>query len=163
MPFHNPYHFVPVKTGSRSDDLPVSDFESGKVGQVTHDRFVSKAGLDSQAEPVYSGRLICRLVTEDPIVIGAQREDSQEGSPARVSPFELSGRPAIPASTLRGLISSIAETASNSALRILEDRPFSYRERMEESLPALGIIVQETDRDGKEILKLRPLSLPPLR
>lgn len=159
MPFHNPYHFVPVKPDARPDDLPVSDFVTGKVGQVTHDRFVTATSRDAQTQPIYSGRLVCRLTTEDPIVIGDKRKELPDGS-HRVFPLMLEGKPGIPASTLRGLISSIAEAASNSAVRILEDRLFSYRGRMEDSLSALGMTVEVKGEDGKTELKLRPLALP---
>lgn len=158
MTFHNPYHFVPVKPDRRPDDLAVSDFDEGKVGHVTHDRFVSETGRGQQTSPVYSGRLICRLTTEDPIVIGNKREELEDKS-HRVSPFKLDGKPAIPASTLRGLISSIAEAASNSALRILENRAFSYRASRQESLQALGMIVEEPMTKQRKLL---PLALPPL-
>lgn len=151
MAFHNPYHFVPVKSGERPDDLAVD----GKAEHITHDRFVSRT---TQAQPVYSGRLICRLTTEDPIVVGDRREELPDGS-HRVFPFELDGKPALPASTLRGLISSIAEAASNSTLRVLEDRLFSYRAEMP-GLSAIGMIVETTDENGVTTLWLRPLALP---
>src|SRR5207244_1232213 len=106
--FHNPYHFVPALGGGRPDDLPVKDFKSGKVGHITHDRFVTQTDLGGTKQPVYSGRLVCRLTTEDPTVIGAQRTQANEDPAAiwDVEPFELDGEPAIPATTLRGLISS---------------------------------------------------------
>jgi CRISPR-associated protein (TIGR03986 family) len=165
MPFHNPYHFVPVKGGTRTDadDLPIAVFKTGNGGHVTHDRFVSHTGQD-KAQLVYSGRLICRLTTEDPIVIGNTRDELEDGS-HRVSPFEfpLEGKPVIPASTLRGLIASIAEAASNSALRVLEDRSFSFRVGMQESLSAIGMIVEAEGEDGSKTLKLRPLALPTMQ
>lgn len=165
MPFHNPYHFVPVKPDKlqpRPDDLSVAHFETGKVGQVTHDRYVSHTGEGEHIQPVYSGRLVCRLTTEDPLVIGDTREKLPDES-HRVFPFKRDNKPAIPASTLRGLPSSLAEAASNSALRVLDNRPFSYRASLAESLPALGMIVAERDTTGKVRHKLRPLALPPLR
>src|SRR5712691_4481640 len=140
MPFHNPYHFVPVKGQGSADDLRVTAFQTGDVGHVTHDRYVAHTSQGGQ--PVYSGRLICRLTTEDPIVIGHTREALPDGS-HRVEPFELpGGGPAIQASTLRVLISSVAEAASNSALRVLEDTSLSYRMSMEHSLSAIGMIVE---------------------
>ncbi len=157
MAFHNPYHFVPVQPGGRPDDIAVADFLDGKVEHVTHDRFASRT---TQAQPVYSGRMICRLTTEDPIVIGDKRaKELRDGSP-QVLPFELEGKPAIPASTLRGLLASIAEAASNSALRVLENRLFSYRAEMVGALSAIGMIVEARDEDGRTALRLRPLALP---
>ncbi len=141
MPFHNPYHFVPVV----DREHPKSD------AHVTHDRYVEKT---------FSGRVLCRLVTQDPVVVGGRRNEENE---RLVKPFELvDGQPAIPASSLRGLISSIAEAASNSALRVLENRPYSYRmsTNKPQTLPpgALGMLLL---KDGR--FRLRPLALPPIK
>lgn len=163
MAFHNPYHFVPVKPDQRRDDLAVADFERGNVGHVTHDRFVSETRGKDQIQPVYSGRLVCRLTTEDPIVIGYKRKDSSGNEPSQVSAFALDGQPAIPASTLRGLISSIAEAASNSALRVLENHVLSYRVEMENSLSAIGMIVEVNGENGTTEFRLRPLALPTMQ
>lgn len=153
MAFHNPYHFVPVKSGERPDDIPVDS----KAEHITHDRFVSRT---TQAQSVYSGRLTCRLTTEDPVVIGDKRAEELRNGSYQVLPFKLEDKPAIPASTLRGLISSIAEAASNSALRVLEDRLFSYRAEMVGALSAIGMIVETRDENGTTVLRLRPLALP---
>ena len=151
--FHNPYHFVPVK--KREDFthyVTTEDARKGKWGHHDHDRY-----RDAQT---YSGRLICRLETVSPIVIGAEQLEGT--APKEVKPFELDGEPAIPASTLRGLLSSIAEAASNSALRVLDcERTLSYRRGMRDgNLSAMGMIVVEKDESGKERYKLRPLALP---
>ncbi|MEE8585030.1 MAG: TIGR03986 family CRISPR-associated RAMP protein, partial [Acidobacteriota bacterium] len=75
--------------------------------------------------------------------------------------FELDGRPAIPASSVRGMISSLAEAASNSALRILENRAYSYRMAMP-GLSAIGMVVTRNGQAGDTEYRLRPLSLPTL-
>ncbi len=157
--YHNPYHFVPVKPDARPDDLPRQDFPLASK-QVTHDRYYPDA---------YSGRIICRLTTESPIFVGAQqtRKPSKK-APREVAPFELDKKPAIPGSSLRGLISSIAEAASNSALRVLEEKPYSYRQTMTESLSAIGMIFMDRDeednpkidKNGNPQCLLRPLTLP---
>ncbi len=135
MPFHNPYHFVPVLKPNVAPDADL---------HVTHDRYV---------EETASGRLVCRLETEDPIVLGHDRTGRV------VNPFLRNGLPSIPASSLKGLLSSLAEAASNSAFKVLEDRQYSYRVGMNmRPLGALGMIVLESGR-----YKLRPLALPPLR
>lgn len=124
MEFHNPYHFVPVKGDSeRQADLSREDFIAGKVGQVTHDRYLSAR----DGQPVYSGRILCKLTTKDPVVVGNQRDDLPDGS-HRVLPFELEpDKPAVSGATLRGLISTIAETASNSSLRVLINKFYAHR------------------------------------
>jgi CRISPR-associated protein (TIGR03986 family) len=154
LKFHNPYHFVPVKPERRSDDLTRVKFLEGGH-HVTHDRYVRRT---------LSGRLICRLTTASPIFVGAKRDPSEnEQTPSIAEPFELpgeEGKPAIPASSLRGLISSVAEAASNSALRVLEARPYSYRVSMEKALSALGIVLMRQDERGETRPFLLPLALP---
>ena len=157
MRFYNPYHFVPVKAETGRGTLSVEDFKADQLGHVTHDRYLTRTAPDGS--PVYSGRLLCRLTTEDPVVVGAKR---QEGEPHEVFPFELpmERKPALPASTLRGLVGAMAETASNSALRILEDRSLSYRVSMQNALSAIGMIIEAKDDQGNLTLRLRPLALP---
>lgn len=161
--FHNPYHFVPSKGGSRAEDLSVEAFDSRVPGHVTHDRYVSQ---DSGGGPAYSGRMMYRVVTEDPVVVGSRREEIKEGpykGVFEVSPFKLDGRSALPSSSLRGLFASVAEAASNSALRVLTRAQYSRRSEMrEDNLPALGMIVKEEDSHGRLRYRLRPLALPHL-
>lgn len=151
--FHNPYHFVPVKARKASShDLSVTNANAGKWDHNSHATY-------SKAE-TYSGRLICRLDTVSPIVIGAEQVEGTE--PKEIKPFELDNEPAIPASSLRGLLSGIAEAASNSALRVLDrDRPLSYRRAMhDKNLSAMGMIMIDSDKDGKQRYRLLPLALP---
>lgn len=158
--FHNPYHFVPVKDQDGNQGHLARDaFQNGKPGHVTHDRFLTETGGENSM-PVHSGRLICKLTIEDPVVVGGQQEEPEKlGGPKRILPFQLEGKPAIPASSLRGLISSLAEAASNSALRVLEDKSYSRRAdwSARESLSAIGMIMEEADGEG---MKLLPLALP---
>jgi CRISPR-associated protein (TIGR03986 family) len=137
MAFHNPYHFVPVKAGGRVGDLKRADFPVTQGHpthkHVTHDRYCADT---------FSGRLICRITTEDPIFVGDTALEGQSDGAKKLEHFELSdGKPAIPASTLRGLISSLAEAASNSALRVLEDGSYSYRKTVAEPLTKIGRVV----------------------
>jgi CRISPR-associated protein (TIGR03986 family) len=153
MPFHNPYHFVPVKAQDRSQDLSVQQFGDGLGDEIVHDRYV---------RGTKSGRIVCRLTTESSVVIGANRHG---GPPASVDPFELHpGIPAIPGSSLRGLISSIVEAASNSALRVLEDRMYSFRRKADshEALSAIGMVEVEERPGQPPAYWLRPLTWPTL-
>jgi hypothetical protein len=134
LPFLNPYHFVPFPTGPRNevDDLPVAQIRNSP--HARHDRYVPGK---------HSGRIVCRLTTEDPIFIGRNRtREATREEPALVPNFEVGGQPAIPASSLRGLISSLAEAASNSAMRVLQDVQYSYRKRMVHSLSAIGMLIR---------------------
>ncbi len=155
--FHNPYHFVPVTT-NRKNDIDAQSFPD-KRGHVTHDRY---------CDGTYSGKIICRVTTETPIFIGSNcAKEAPVDNAKEIDPFELKSQPAIPASSLRGLISSIAESASNSALRVLEDAKYSYRRLMDTNQPemfrplsAIGMVVINKDAEGKTQYHLRPLTLP---
>lgn len=131
---------------------------------ITHDRFLPSDGVGrSDPAAFYSGRIVCRLTTEAPLIVGAKRKPHGNES-ARIDPFESApGVPAIPASSLRGLISSLAEAASGSALRVLNDAYLTRRVLMRDEPPpltALGILCKSKDAAGNDILKLQPLTLP---
>ncbi len=158
--FYNPYHFVPVSTRSdaqKKHDLPVGFLGSSKAKEVTHERYVPGT---------HSGCLTCQLTTKTPLVVGAQRGPSAPDAAAIVHYYRVQGpgrskaQPAIPGSSLRGLLSSMAEAASNSSLRVLEGGWYSYRKPFTSKykLSAVGMIV----RDAAGCLRLRPLALPTL-
>lgn len=148
--FHHPYHFIPFDSGpdAGQKDLLREQFPNKAPDHVTHDRYM--AGTKS-------GRLLCRLTTMTPIVVGG--DQNKDITPTEVNNFEIGGRAAIPASTLRGLISNIAEAASNSAFRVLDgDRTYSYRKSVDDlKLSAMGMIHEHQDK-----LWLRPLTIPTL-
>ena len=162
--FHNPYHFVPVENTNHGEHcLTVKQFEQRDLGDYSHAAY---------HQGKYSGRIVCRLTAETPLFTGGKQEPSKNKNQCNVAePFELEeGKPAIPASTLRGLLSSLAETASNSALRVLNDQVLSYRQEMRKSLSAIGMVIEvKNDRDepvfngkGQPVYKLLPLSMPTL-
>jgi CRISPR-associated protein (TIGR03986 family) len=160
MSFHNPYHFVPAKNGNRVGDLDRKDFPVKQShtthAHVTHDRYLADT---------LSGRLICRITTEDPIFIGDTVIEEQTDTHAKkVKHFELpDGTPAIPASTLRGMITSLAEAASNSALRVLNDDLYSFRRSMTDpkNMSAIGMVFVIKNEANETIeYRLRPLTLP---
>src|ERR1017187_5838377 len=101
--FYLPYHFVPVVKGERVGDLPLKDFDAGASVEVRHDRY---------APGTKSGTITCTVEAVSPIFIGHEKRKDESGV---VEGFKLDKRPALPASSLRGLIGSMAEAASNSA------------------------------------------------
>lgn len=145
--FYNPYHFVPAGSGTPGA-IPINDLAT--TGHLTHAEW---------ADQTFSGRILCRITTLTPLVIGKD-QTPREGQPGLVAPLTNPDtlRPSIPSTSLRGLFSSIAEAASNSALRVLENRTLSYRSAMTQSLQAIGMIVDTPT--GK---KVRPLTLPAIR
>lgn len=141
--FHNPYHFIPFSVQDAEKWLsPDAHRKNGG-----HSRY---QGL--------SGRLVCRLTTVSPLFIGAAaRTPESDQHPKPVDGFTLQNQRAIPATSLRGMISSLFESMSGSNLRVLHPTPYSMRKKMEQALSAVGRIVEH---DGE--LKLYPLTLPTL-
>lgn len=146
--FHNPYHFVP--TGDEPPEtVPLQDFNKPHAEHthpwVTHNRYVADT---------HSGRLVCKITVETPTLCGNTHKERNSWT-RLIQPFELDGKPAIPASQLRGMLSSVAEAASNSSLRVLEERLFSVRQDLKKGLSAIGMIVEKEGR-----LELFPLASP---
>ncbi len=149
--FCNPYHFVPLHGQTWGYDI--EQWRRGEFPHVGHDRYVPGT---------WSGRLICRLTTKTPLVVGAGLQPGGPGQPQRVIPCEDNGVPAIPGSSLRGLISSTAEAASNSALRVLHDTRYSYRKKPIDALSAMGRMRVGSDAAGRRVFELQPLTYPTL-
>lgn len=147
--FHNPYHFVPVTRPDTSAWLKAEDFSNDYKGHHTHACYYDRIG-DKQ---VYNGRIICRLETKTPFFTGGRRIPGTD--PQEICPFMLEGEPAIPATSLRGLLSSIVEAVSCSSLRALDDTLLSVRADYKKPLTEMGII-EEHEGD----LKLRWLGKP---
>lgn len=123
--FRNAYHFIPRKEPlvAWPSYPPAAGF--GKTAET------EKFGHAVYAPGTLSGRIRCRVRLEQPTVIGADRHVGGQAHPdhyAVVAPFTFDGRPAIPAASLKGLISSIAEAASQSTYRVLKDAALTVGE-----------------------------------
>ena len=177
--FHNSYHFVPLETPADLPDwVKRQAFKDDKksLGHHSHARYASQTRQSdgAPAAPVFSGRITCVLTAETPFIVGGseqngQRKKNADGS-TTVHPYQLpDGQLAIPASSLKGLISSIAEAASGSALRVLDiERPITYRMRSEDAYKRMGYVFQVgnewrvlplTEPSGKgarQVLKCNP-------
>ena len=103
--FRNAYHFIP------RDD-------KGDHPEFTADHHIY-TGL--------SGHIRCTITLEQPTVIGAKHVKSSDDYNV-VHQFTYQGKPAIPATSIKGLISSIAEAASLSAYRVLADEKLTVRD-----------------------------------
>lgn len=149
--FYNPYHFVPVEarnSAQKGASVSCETFRSGQTPKhLTHDRYT---------EGTLSGRIVAEISTITPVVVGGNQERIGNNL-ANVEPYLVNRHPAVPASSLRGLISSTMEALTNAPLRVLTDRPFSYRKKMTQALSAIGLIVNQ----GHE-LRLTPMCLPTL-
>lgn len=126
--FHNPYHFIPTNPPDTRHWLPTET----DLAETHH----SHAFYRQQPE-LFHGQLICRLYTETPTFIGASKKD--DTLPTELDNYLLNGQLAIPATSLRGMISSLAEAASNSAMRVLDNGLLSYRKDASLALSKIGI------------------------
>lgn len=122
--FHHPYNFIPVTGKINGRSTSKTDYTAVKQGETA-------ARHDLWQTETFSGRIICRLHLDTPTVVGAEQIEEDGFKSKRVSPYRRNGQPAIPANSLRGMIGSIAETLSQSALRVLENEEYrvSYYDR----------------------------------
>lgn len=160
--FYNPYHFVPA-TG-RVAESATEDLGAIRKGNSTH-----PARHDRWVSGTYSGRVICRLTLERPTLVGGKQEPEDRVQTKTVTPYmrsvvdadgEQQTWPAIPGSSLRGLISAVAETLSQSTLRVLTETSYSVRVKPGNGLSALGYLV-ESKAAGRRF-DLVPVGLPTL-
>lgn len=120
--FRNAYHFVP-----RRQPIPETLFrlpETQKEFGLTPE--TAALGHAIYAEGTHSGRIRCRVTLESPIVIGAVRH-RQPNNHSIVEPFLFKGMPAVPATSIKGVISSVAEAASLAPFRVLENMNLTVR------------------------------------
>lgn len=176
--FRNPYHFVPVSSQGTTDQAAKSVLEvdqqiqpvqvGGEFEHLTHDRYVGATKVAGKSLAVRSGRILCRLTVERPTSVGGEQKTGEDES-TQVTPYlHADGQPGIPSTSLRGTISSIAEAASNSAMRVLSNERMSVRKSVlgkkteERPLSALGMILTKEEEGKATIYKLWPLTLPTL-
>ncbi|HID69069.1 MAG TPA: TIGR03986 family CRISPR-associated RAMP protein [Desulfobacterales bacterium] len=149
--FHNPYHFIPTPKPMIESWLAKEDFD-----ETMHDSHALYRDVDENEEPLYHGKISCTLTTETPVFVGGKHDPRNDTEPQQVDHYTENGEIAIPATTLRGLLSSLSEAASNSSMRVLDDGMMSYRQPVGSgSLSAIGMVVI---RDGKKFIY--PLALP---
>jgi CRISPR/Cas system CSM-associated protein Csm3 (group 7 of RAMP superfamily) len=123
MPFHPPYNFIPATGKINQQETPKTVYEKIKKGEDNYVRH------DLWRKDAKHGRILCRLHLHTPTVAGGMHI---KGAPQTVEPYCRDGKPAIPGNSLRGMIGSVAEMLSQSALRVLEDKVYSVRERGKE-------------------------------
>ena len=147
--FYTPYRFIPVDTrrAHKREWRQRRDLEDESNAFVRHDRW-SAGGL--------SGRITCVLHCRTPLVAGAEQSEGSRDRPGAVRPYRHpDGTLSIPGNSLRGMIASVAEAISQSALRVLsgeEESCWSVRKRPAHALRELGILLRTAD--GWQLLVL---------
>lgn len=110
-----------------------------------------------------SGRLVCALRTETPLIV-PEPADADSGSPEsegrRIPFFTLADQPAIPGSALRGMASAVYEALTHSCLRVLDEkRRLSWRmtaDEVDQWKP--GRVV--ADKDGLAVAEMEAHRIP---
>ena len=114
--FLNPYNFVRTLGPADPDGAPLL----GRCPPPPHDRYV---GL--------TGRIECELIAETPLFIAdsdgvRQDPDPQKSGHYHYEFFKYGGREAIPATSLRGVVRSVFEAATNSCFSVFIGPRLSY-------------------------------------
>ncbi len=138
--FYNPYHFVPLKAPASQHRQNYDRIAQGKTPFIRHDRWEKDA---------FSGRIECKLKTISPLVVGAQQQqgDKNSNTPGRVTPYRNGQY--LPANSLRGMIASVTEIISNSALRVLSKRDsheYAVRKTPEQALKKMGLLLKKNSQ-----------------
>ncbi|HPQ94480.1 MAG: hypothetical protein KDI44_09160 [Thiothrix sp.] len=140
--FYNPYQFIPVKACAKENRTPFSKIDDLKQPEhcVRHD-FWYKKGL--------SGKITCTLKTRSPLIVGGQQtaSDKHGKEPGIVKPyFDKDKKLAIPGNSLRGMVTTVAETISHSSLRVLYDMQegfYSTRMLTGEAFENIGLLLKK--------------------
>ena len=156
--FYNPYQFVPVTGEVNGKPVKTINYTDIHTGSQQGQWQLPGSRHDLWQAGRFSGRIICQLSNHTPLVIGARQHKASGNAPATVLPYisPVHSQPAIPANSLKGVISSVAETLSQSTLRVLKDSPLSIRKPRSGSLSAVGLIRKKADGS----FMLQPMSLP---
>jgi CRISPR-associated protein (TIGR03986 family) len=147
--FHLPYTFLPIDNCNGVKDWQIKDGLA--KSSHSHDRYQANT---------YCGKLIVEIETMTPTVIGSDR--SEHNGQVKVKPFEYQGKPAIPGTSIRGMLSSLHESISGSGFRVLGNEMLSVRQSVGErsgpggSSSALGRLVQVV---GNNEWDLEPLTI----
>mgnify|MGYP001118585168 CR=1 FL=1 len=112
--FLNPYNFVRPLSQSRPEGNIL-----GNCPPPPHDRYV---------DGLLTGRITCSVTAVTPLFISdSHAVKGKVGEHRSFRFFEYDGEPAIPASSLRGMIRSVFETVTNSCFAVFEGQRLSYR------------------------------------
>ncbi len=120
--FYHPYNFIPATGKINGEVTPAVPYDyhldskdqTGASTIARHDLYLNEH---------LSGRLICRIETVTPTVVGnkhTKERKHDDASPTLIDLYRWQGKIAIPANSLRGMLSNAVEIISQSALRVLD-------------------------------------------
>ena len=128
--FYNPYQFIPVTGRINGAKQPTTfDYSTLAKGEDA-----STARHDLWHKDGLSGSFQCTLALESPAFVGGmRRSEATATKAAEVNHYLRNGLPAIPGNSLRGMVGSVVEALSQSALRVLGNNNYSLREAVKDA------------------------------
>lgn len=159
--FYSPYQFIKTEKVSEIQ-VPFNDIKTGCGEHIRHDYWWKDS---------CSGRIVCQLKTAGPVMVGGEHvvDSAEKKKPSWVKNYRSPQRNkatdkekfkneiAIPANTLRGMISAVVEEISDSSMRVLSDSKYSIRKKNSDGLRAIGQ-VQKAENGQYSILPLALVS-----
>jgi len=142
--FLNPYNFVRfLNEPTILPTTPITQQLLGRCMPPPHDRWV---GL--------SGQLICKLTADSLLFVSdSERVEERQNGHKAYSFFQLDGKAAIPATTLRGVIRSVFEAVTNSCLSSFQEDKYPLEYREAHSPDFIPVRVIELCNDGSALLE----------
>jgi CRISPR-associated protein (TIGR03986 family) len=134
--FLNPYNFVRNMEQER-----LSDHILGNCPPPPHDRYVS-----------LTGRIECTVEAETQLFISDSHEVHDHNGHKTYRFFQYEGQPALPASSLRGMIRAVFEAVTNSCLAVFQkDDPYPLEHRESRAPNMIPARIIELDKNGARL------------
>ena len=155
--FYAPYNFVPTTGKVNNKATPTVSWGKAKEDYIP--KGAPQARHDKWVKDTKSGRIVCKVTTQTSTVVGANQTSGGNNTPGEVSPYMVEGIAALPGNSLRGMIGSISEQLSQSALRVLGDQLLTVRKPADakHACANIGILIPK----GEEKI-IVPLTIGPI-
>lgn len=132
--FHNPYNFVPALPRNKKE---IQESELGDCKPVGHGRYLPD---------YWTGRIAVKLTTVTPLLIPDAAEMTADNNDHKTFPVRVGadGKPYLPPTSIKGMLRSAYEVATNSRLSVFKghgDRLF-YRKAATEGLGLVPARIQ---------------------
>lgn len=143
--FLNPYNFIsylgypqPIPGENDPDKMLL-----WRCPPPPHDRYLGASGV-----------ITCEVTAITPVFIADSHASDENQKHKTVRFFEYEGKPALPATSLRGMVRSMYEAVTNSCFSVFDDRRLSYRLDATKASALLPARIE--NHSGKWVLRLLP-------
>ena len=123
--YYLPYNFIPVTGKVNGEKVNAKEWKKDK--QTTESQAVREARHDIYKEGSLTGVITCLVTIKTPVIVGNMHDKgANETIPTVINNYQVDGKPALPGNSLRGMISSVCEAISQSALRVLDNHSWRF-------------------------------------